>query len=93
MNIIANESLVQRNCFTSVNQKPATDDLIKYLISKGADVNTKETRMQRTPLHDCAECGESLGCEKIQGVRNFRDKISSNYFFKIRRGTDRKVAD
>lgn len=41
-------------------QNLETDDLIEFLISKGADVNTREKVNQKTPLHMCAASGKSL---------------------------------
>lgn len=38
--------------------KPGSESLVKYLISKGADVNANGDEFETTALHRCAEIGE-----------------------------------
>lgn len=42
-------------------EEDGSENLVNYLIGKGADVNAKDT-FERTPLHTCARTGKSLGC-------------------------------
>lgn len=44
-----------------------TENLVKYLISKGADVNSK-SKFGETPLHACASVGKFLDILNANGV-------------------------
>lgn len=50
--------------------KLGTENLMKYLISKGADVNATD-KDERSPLHLCADAGKSLDTILIAGKMNY----------------------
>lgn len=56
------ENLIQSFCLHFLFVKKGTENLMKYLISKGADVNARNA-FKRTPLFACATLGKPISVE------------------------------